>query len=192
MGSKPQRSGARWLSVSAGMMALILASAIAVGVLNGGSGGDRSHLRSGDGHLAAAFSLPDLRRPGEVVELRSLRGQPVVVNFWASWCVPCRREMRALEAAHRELGDRVAFVGVNHQDSRTAALALLDETDVSYPSGRDPSGDVALDYGLRGLPSTVFVAPDGELLATWLGPVDTDGLVQLIEEVFSAGHRVEE
>ena len=81
------------------------------------------------------------------MSLRAQRGKPVVVNFWASWCVPCRKEMPAFAAVHASLGDKVAFVGVNNKDLRDSAIKFMDQTGVRYPSGFDPQGDVAARYG---------------------------------------------
>jgi len=128
--------------------------------------------------------VPDLRDEKAIIELGDLRGRPVVLNFWASWCVPCRREMPAFQAAHRQLGERVAFVGMNHEDGRRPALAFLDETGADYPSGYDPEGKVAAAYGLRGLPTTVFISGDGRILATRRGEMTRPELDRAIEELF--------
>ncbi|MPY94947.1 MAG: redoxin domain-containing protein [Acidimicrobiia bacterium] len=108
----------------------------------------RRALRHGDGEPAPTFRLPDLRDPARDIALADFAGRPVVLNFWAAWCGPCRREMPAFERLHHQLGDRVAFVGINHQDGRSDALALLAETGVTYPSAHDPAGEVAQAYGL--------------------------------------------
>jgi cytochrome c biogenesis protein CcmG, thiol:disulfide interchange protein DsbE len=165
-----------------------VAAAIAVTLITaaaqGGTTLDPSALREGDGAAAPEFQLEDLRDPKETIDLAGFAGRPVVLNFWASWCVPCRSEMPALQAAHQRLADRVVFLGVNHQDSRTAAIDLLDETGVTYPSGRDPGGEVAASYGLYGLPATVFIGPDGELLATRTGEISETELDQTVTELF--------
>ena len=110
---------------------------------------------------AAAFRLPDVRDPGETVSLADRSGRPAVVNFLASWCVPCRDELPVLEEAHRRYGGRIAFVGVDHQDTTQNARAVLTDFDVTFPVGYDPDGRIAPTYRLRGLPTTVFVAADG-------------------------------
>lgn len=140
----------------------------------GGEGGRRP---------APTFSLPDTRDPAARVELAAFRGRPVVVNFWASWCVPCRNEMPAFEAAHQRFRDRVAFVGVNHQDGRTPALDLLRQTGVTYASGSDPDGKVAAAYRLIGMPSTVLVSADGHVVATHTGELSRSQLDGMIEKL---------
>src|SRR5205807_4097898 len=105
------------------------------------------------------------------VSLQALRGKPVVINFWASWCLPCRREMPAFQAAHEALGGKVAFVGIDNKDFQKDALDLVRTTGIRYPSGFDPDGSVASRYGLVGLPTTVFVSADGRLLERRVGEV---------------------
>jgi thiol-disulfide isomerase/thioredoxin len=108
----------------------------------------------------------------------------VLVNFFASWCVPCRKEMPAFQAVSAQLGDRVAFIGVNHNDDRAGALQLLADTGVRYPTGYDPEGHVAASYGLFGMPSTLFVGADGTLLETHTGEISRDQLEQTISRLF--------
>lgn len=113
-------------------------------------------LRSGPvdsplvGEPAPDFDLPALDDAAPPVGLAARRGQPVLINFWASWCVPCRQEMPALEALHQRYSSCVSFVGIDHLDERGPAAELVSETGVTYPSGFDPSGTVAGDYGLYG------------------------------------------
>ena len=133
---------------------------------------------------APGFALDNLVEGGSRVALDDLRGQPVVLNFWASWCVPCRREMPLLASAHRRVGDDVVFVGVNHQDSRSAALDLVAETGVAYTSGFDPDGGVARSYGLFGLPTTVFISPQGQIVEQHTGELSMDQLRGALARLF--------
>ncbi len=160
--------------------------ALAVGIVALVDGPPEAPLTRGQGRPAPGFSLPDLRRPEAKVELASYRGRPVVLNFWASWCVPCRREMPTFQAISQEQGDRVAFVGINHQDGRSPALRLLDETGVTYPAGHDPGGKVAVAYGLIGMPTTVFISPTGQVVATQVGEMSRSQLAAAIEELFGS------
>lgn len=94
----------------------------------------------------------------------ALRGRPVVVNAWASWCDPCAREMPLFARAAVRFGRRVAFLGLNAGDKRPAAEAFLREHWVPYPSYEDPDDRIARDIGVRvGLPTTVFYDRDGEV-----------------------------
>ncbi len=130
---------------------------------------------------APPFMLPALTNPKQSVSLDTFRGQPVVVNFWAAWCVPCRKEMPRLAAAARRLAGRVAFVGVDYEDVRADALALVRASHVTYPSGVDEDGSVGRLYGIFGLPVTVFVDNNGRIVARHLGEMTTstlDGLLR--------------
>lgn len=157
--------------------------AVAVAALAGRSVGDGKVVRTGGGQPAQGFDLPNLREGGEPVRLADYRGRPVVVNFWASWCVPCRREMPAFQAVSKRMRGRVAFIGVNHQDSRKGGLALLAETGVTYPAGYDPDGAVAKAYGLIGMPSTIFVSADGEIVGRRTGGLTAAELERAITDL---------
>ncbi|MGH8984011.1 MAG: TlpA family protein disulfide reductase [Acidimicrobiia bacterium] len=133
---------------------------------------------------APQFVLPNLSTGQPDVDLAALAGGPVVLNFWASWCVPCRREMPAFEQVHEEFGEAVTFLGVNHQDTRDAAIALLAETGITYSSGFDPAGDVAFDFGLYGMPTTVFIDRNGMIVAQHTGELTRGDLRQSIRELF--------
>ena len=138
----------------------------------------------GGGGTAAPFNLENIR-PGEpAVSLESMRGKPVVVNFWASWCVPCRREMPAFEAVSEAVGDRVAFVGINNKDYRDSALRFLNQTGARYPSGFDPRGTIAARYGVVGMPVTLFISRDGRLLERRVGEINREELEQTISRLF--------
>jgi thiol-disulfide isomerase/thioredoxin len=103
-------------------------------------------------------------------QLSKLRGHPVVVNVWASWCGPCRLEFPDFQAVAADRGDEVAFLGVDTDDSAAAATEFLDELPLPYPSVSDPESDVKDELGLRGLPGTAFYGADGELVYLKQGP----------------------
>ncbi len=130
------------------------------------------------GGPAPQFALPGLGDASATLGLTQLRGRPVLVNFWASWCVDCRKEAPLLEVAYRRVGGRVAFVGVDTNDTRGAALSFLHEFGVTYPSVYDPHGTAATAYGLFGLPTTVFVSPGGRILERNVGVLTSGTLDQ--------------
>ena len=181
--SPAPRKRRRGIWLGAALTAAVAITLVAA-ITQGDTAPDSSALRDGDGAAAPGFRLEDLRDSEETIALADFAGRPVVLNFWASWCVPCRSEMPALQAAHQRLAGQVMFVGINHQDSRTSATDLLDETGVTYPSGRDPNGEVAASYGLYGLPATVFISADGKILATRTGEIGQTELEQTITRLF--------
>lgn len=121
---------------------------------------------------------------GGQMRLSDFRGQVVVVNFWASWCPPCREEARDLERAWQELRDaNVVFLGLNVWDDRDEALAFIDEFDVSYLNGVIDDGNPAVDFGVRGLPETFIINADGDIVAKFIGPVKAPALIETVQGV---------
>jgi cytochrome c biogenesis protein CcmG, thiol:disulfide interchange protein DsbE len=94
-------------------------------------------------------------------------GKPAVVNFWASWCGPCADEAPVLQDAARRYGDRVTFVGVDVQDVDSDAQAFLRKYGITYLNGSGNAGPISVQYGMRGVPETYFIAPDGRLVRKW-------------------------
>ena len=134
------------------------------------------------GRPAPGLSLSSLDGAGAPIDLADLRGQVVVLNFWASWCLECRDEHPALAAAwdrYRERG--VVFVGVLFEDTPTDGLAFADELQMDWPLMADPDSRAAIDYGVFGVPETFVIAPDGTVTAKRVGPVDYAWLTDEIE-----------
>jgi cytochrome c biogenesis protein CcmG, thiol:disulfide interchange protein DsbE len=120
---------------------------------------------------------------GGSFRLSAQRGQLVLVNFWASWCHPCREEARTLEAAWREYRDRgVLLVGVDVWDKEEDARAFLQEFGVTYPNGPELSG-LSVEYGLTGIPETYFIDSTGQLVRHRIGPLNERQIGALIEEL---------
>ena len=111
---------------------------------------------------------------GKKLSLADLRGKVVFLNFWASWCPPCRAEARDLESAWQRFKDEeIVFLGIDIQDTEEAALAYLKEFNVTYLNGRDASGKVAIDYGVWGIPETFFIDHEGRITYKHVGTLGT-------------------
>jgi cytochrome c biogenesis protein CcmG/thiol:disulfide interchange protein DsbE len=121
---------------------------------------------------------------GATISLADLRGKPIVINFWASWCPPCRIEAPLLERTWRAVKNRgVIFIGVDIQDREEDALNYIREFDITYPNGPDPTGEISIDYGVSGLPVTFFVSRKGEIIRRWVGAIETRVLISSIKEI---------
>ena len=113
-------------------------------------------------------------------------GSPVVVNFWGSWCPPCRAEFPALQAVADEYKDRGLIVfAVDVQDTEENARAFLDEQDTTFLTGPDLTGRISLDYQVLSMPTTFFVTRDGKILRSWAGQIDEARLSTFIEEILN-------
>lgn len=122
--------------------------------------------------------LRRLRRPlaDGRLSLAELRGTPVVLNYWASWCIPCREEAPLLERTWRTEGRPrgVLFVGLDMQDVREDATAFLREFGISYPNVRDPGKTVAVKWGVTGIPETFFISDRGEIAGHVIGAISAE------------------
>lgn len=116
--------------------------------------------------------------------LADFAGQSLVVNFWASWCPPCVREIPEIESVYQRLEGRVAFLGINVTDEREDALELIEQTGATYLQAADPDGVIQLRLGAVIMPTTLFVSPEGEILDRWQGILDETALREQIETYF--------
>jgi len=134
------------------------------------------------GKPAPAFELPTL--DGGRVDSSDWEGEVVVVNFWASWCVPCREEAPELEAFAQQWRDRgVRLVGIVYNDEEAEAAAFRDRYGLTYPQALDPGGRAAIDFGVFGVPETYVIAGDGTVMAKLLGAVDAATLERVVASV---------
>jgi cytochrome c biogenesis protein CcmG/thiol:disulfide interchange protein DsbE len=166
--------GSKRRSFFAGLVALAI---LAAGCGGGGEGGkhpDYSRLSEAPPPLAALYEQQNLVLPGgaEAYEkqIAALRGHPVVVNFWASWCGPCRFEFPILQKLSARYGKRAAFLGVDGEDSEANATEFLEEDPVPYPSYSDPHSDIKQSVvRSRGFPDTAYYDRDGNICFLKLG-----------------------
>jgi cytochrome c biogenesis protein CcmG/thiol:disulfide interchange protein DsbE len=120
---------------------------------------------------------------GTMVRLSDYRARVVFLNFWASWCPPCRAEARMLEEAWRQVKDRsIVFLGVNIQDTDEGARRFMQEFGITYPNGRDPQSRIAIDYGVYGIPETFFIDRQGRITYKHIGALGAETLVQKLVE----------
>jgi cytochrome c biogenesis protein CcmG, thiol:disulfide interchange protein DsbE len=168
---------------------VVVAVALAAWLGSAGLGRDPAAIRSPLlGRPAPDFALRVLGGD-RMVRLGDLRGQVVVLNFWASWCAECRDEHPALSAAWSRFRDAgVVLVGVDFQDDHPSALAYLSERGTSWPVVADPGSRTALAYGVYGIPETFFIGPDGRIAAKQVGPVTYDQLVREISRLLPGGY----
>jgi cytochrome c biogenesis protein CcmG, thiol:disulfide interchange protein DsbE len=112
--------------------------------------------------------------------------QPVVVNLWASWCIPCRSEAPLLREAHAAFGDRVRFLGVATEDRPADSARFISEFGLTFENLSDPAGEVKGWFGAFGLPVTVFIRPGGEILRTHFGVIDDQALALGIDDLLAS------
>lgn len=119
---------------------------------------------------------PDFTLPtpdGRKVALMDFRGKVVLLNFWASWCVPCREEMPSMEKLYQEFKDKnFTILAVAVKDRKQDSITFVKELKLTYPIALDPDGRVGMTYGAWGLPATYLIGPKGEGLARGWGPAD--------------------
>lgn len=135
-----------------------------------------------------AGGLPDVRiEPlggGAATSLQDVEG-PAVINLWATWCVPCRREIPDFEAVHQARGDVVRFVGINVGEEASTASEFLDEVGATYDQYLDPVGDVSIELEASQMPTTVVIDADGTVIARSVGVMDQDALNTAIDDALA-------
>ena len=166
-----------WARIGAYGLLAVLIGFLLLGLLNA----YENPVESG---VAPDFTLQTFN--GESITLSDLQGQVVVINFWASWCDPCREEAAYLEATWRKYeGQGVMFLGVDYVDTEREALAYLDEFDITYPNGPDLGTRISDMYNIQGVPETYFVGKDGTLRGMHSGPLYAPDLDERIEALLS-------
>ncbi len=134
------------------------------------------------GHPAPAFELGTVEGTSRV-SLESLRGKPVVLNFWASWCRPCAMEHPVLEWGQKRFGEQVHFVGMTFEDTRDQAREFLARHGASFTQLHDDTSRIAVEYGAAGVPETYFISADGVIVGKHIGPISRDELTARIAEL---------
>ncbi len=125
---------------------------------------------------------------GDQLSLQGLRGKVVMLDFWSSWCPPCRAEAPGLSQVYREYRDRdVEFIGVAIWDDPGAVGDHVREFDVPYHNALDGKGEIAIDYGVAGIPEKFFIDREGKLVRSFVGPMDAGSLREVLDELLAAG-----
>ncbi|NOX62520.1 MAG: TlpA family protein disulfide reductase [Chloroflexi bacterium] len=176
---QPEKRSRGGSALFIGVLALAGLALLAVfyyGVLNPSS----QQIRSG---AAPDFEITTF--DGETIRLSDFRGMPVVVNFWASWCVTCRDEQPILEDAWRRYKGRVMFIGLDYLDQEPNALAYLEEFDVTYPNGPDKGSRAYAAFNVQGVPETFFIDAEGNVQGFHVGPITYQQLEERIQALLS-------
>ncbi|MBX3015426.1 MAG: TlpA family protein disulfide reductase [Caldilineaceae bacterium] len=132
-------------------------------------------------HPAPDFSLTTLT--GETFSLSAVRGTPVVLNFWATWCGPCQRELPALQAAAERYGDRVLIIGVDQGEAPEIVQRYVDQLGLTFPIPLDTEFTVSDQYNVRGLPTTYFIDGEGIIRHLWLGEMNSITLAEGVAQI---------
>jgi cytochrome c biogenesis protein CcmG, thiol:disulfide interchange protein DsbE len=135
---------------------------------------------SGGQATRPAPALPTEVLSGHRVDLESLHGKPALINFWASWCAPCKQEAPELRRFAEQIRHRATLVGVDWNDRAENARAFIAESDWRYPVLRDSSGEVGNAYGLNGLPTTFVLDSSGQIVQKLQGPQTASSLSQAL------------
>jgi cytochrome c biogenesis protein CcmG/thiol:disulfide interchange protein DsbE len=136
---------------------------------------------------APPFELQTL--DGTKVDLASLSGKPVVLNFWSTWCEPCKLEHELLQRASQHYGESVQFLGVVYEDTAVAARDYLKARTNLYPQLVDPGSRTALDYGISGVPESFFITADGQVLHKEAGVVTGPLILDKVGLMLAGGGR---
>jgi len=155
-------------------------------VLRDGLGKDPHAIRSPlIGRVAPGFDLRPVDS-SSTLTLDSLRGKPVVLNFWATWCVPCLAEHGVLVSGAREFGPDVHFLGVVYEDEESNITRFLAEHGSAYPSLIDESAKTAIAYGVHGVPETFFLDRTGRVIYRHVGPLTEESLRENLRKVMGS------
>jgi cytochrome c biogenesis protein CcmG/thiol:disulfide interchange protein DsbE len=184
--AKPKSSGrGAGIAVLMGIVVVVVAI-IAFALAPKGAPTDGSlPISDPKGYMAPAVDLPQLNGTGNL-SLASLKGKPVVVNFWASWCTTCKQEALTVAAAEKKWRDKgVIFVGLDSLDKQDAAKAYEKEYGIGYTSLFDPDGKQAPIWGVTGYPETFFIDKSGRIVSKFISSIDEATMDSSIQAIVS-------
>lgn len=173
--STPSRGGRRWVIVAVWIGVLGLLALLGFGLIR------RQEGPVGVGTRAPDFTLTTF--DGRTMSTADLRGKVVLVNFWASWCIPCEQEAAELQQASQiYAGDEVVFLGVDYVDTEPEARAYLARFGITYPNGPDLRTSISQAYRTRGVPESYLLGPDGVIRSVKIGPYSSlEEITQAVE-----------
>lgn len=140
-----------------------------------------------DDREAPQFTLQTF--DGEEVSLSDYAGKSVIINFWASWCPPCRDEAPILNEFHEQASERddVVLLGIAVWDEEAESRSFMQQYNLSFTNLSDESGSVLIDYGVYGIPETYFISPEGRLVGKYRGPLESSEHIQELRQQFEQG-----
>ncbi|MFN0090054.1 MAG: TlpA family protein disulfide reductase [Acidimicrobiales bacterium] len=165
----------QWRRYAGGAVAVVV---IVVALVVARTGNSAEKVPTGRAPAAEAFQTLD----GSSASFEKYRGRPPVVNFFASWCAPCLAEMPGFERVSQDLGDRVAFLGINLQDSSEAGRRVVEQTGITYDVARDPSGALFKSFGAIAMPTTVLIDANGKVVDLISGELSARSLRDRIDK----------
>jgi DsbE subfamily thiol:disulfide oxidoreductase len=168
---------------------LITLSGLLLGILLGlailwssgvfrGTGGTQASKVPLVGQVMPDFSL--MRIDGSTGKLSDFKGHPVLVNFWATWCAPCKEEMPLLQSYYQKYSPDLVVLGVNYEDGKFVAQQYLQENGIKFPVYLDSDGTTVVNYAVRGFPTTFFIDKDGVLRSEHIGQLNEELLSQYL------------
>ncbi len=177
------------VGLAAGVIGVVALVAVAVVLFSSGSGDTANDppVASASPDVGESDAVPNVTLSdfdGNPVHLADYVGRPLVINFWASWCVPCLAEMPGFEQVYQRQRPAVQFLGINLQDDPGAAQAVIRQTGISYPVARDIDGSAFVAFRALGMPTTIFVSAEGEVLSLHTGGLFADDLEEQIISLF--------
>jgi cytochrome c biogenesis protein CcmG, thiol:disulfide interchange protein DsbE len=183
--TSPPRAAVAWVGrliarnkLMTSVTAIFVAVAIAVSLASTRSGASTTTAKPAGPAAAHTFTLPALGKSGQQVSLSQYQGQPVILNFWASWCPPCQQETPLLASWYKQQDGHVVLLGLDENDTTANALKFAAAKGVSYPIGFDPNVTVALAYGADDLPQTFFLNAKHQIVDHVFGAITTAELAK--------------
>ena len=179
-----------WLLLLGGVPLLALFALLGWGIARSGGlpGGLGVNSKLGEvaveGQMAPPFTVTTL--DGQEIGPSSFQGQVVMLDFWSSWCGPCRAEAPVVSQVYLEYADKpVEFLGIAIWDKASAVSRFNDEFNVQYPNAIDPKGRIALDYGVKGIPEKYFLDAEGMIVKKYTGPMDPGSLRNILDDLLA-------